>query len=300
LNCLFSSRHVETDRRQEGEEKEKEQSYQHSVALTTSYPIGASMKNPFFRKRIFLNPISTGNTSYVLAEAESSRNGEYKWGNYLLTIADCRRRIQLEFVLGTKRTRRISLAKINLLIEVLTRFRDALLKENELIEQFEQAGKKEKETTLMTKTRQLMMPNALQRSTVSKDVVIDWLGDVHKDAKIGIDVGQFGQLDLVAFLEGGETDMWILALDAFVFPADKSLLDESREEMMKRLRQIHADGGETEKGVMIVTIEGVVSGDPDLFSMNVDDAFTFKDTEQANAFVDEFFDVLRNALILDC
>lgn len=152
----------------------------------------------------------------------------------------------------------------------------------------------------MTKTRQLMMPNPLQRSTVSKDVVIDWLGEVHKDAKIGIDVGQFGQLDLVAFLEGGETDMWILALDAMTLPADKSLLNKSREEMMKRLREIHADGGETERGAIIVTIEGVLSGVPNLFSKNVDDAFTFKDKEQANAFADEFFDVIRHAVILAC
>ena len=36
-------------------------------------------------------------TSYILAEVESSRGGEYKWGHYMLTIADCRRRIQLEF-----------------------------------------------------------------------------------------------------------------------------------------------------------------------------------------------------------
>lgn len=97
-----------------------------------------------FRKRSFLNPVSTGHTSYILAEAESSHNGEYKWGTYMLTIADCRRRILIEFFLGTKRARRISIAKINLLIEVLTRFRDVLLKEHELIERFEQAGKKKR------------------------------------------------------------------------------------------------------------------------------------------------------------
>jgi hypothetical protein len=103
------------------------------------------MKNLFnLRKRVFLNPISTGHTSYILAEAESSRNGEYKWGHYMLTLADCRRRIQLEFFLGTKRARRVSLAKINLLIEVLTRFRDALIQENELIEKFEQSGKRKR------------------------------------------------------------------------------------------------------------------------------------------------------------
>jgi hypothetical protein len=140
----------------------------------------------------------------------------------------------------------------------------------------------------------------LPRSTANKEIVIDWLGEVPDDAEIGIDIGQFGQLALVAFLEGGETDMWILALDAFTLPADKSLLDESREEMVKRLREIHAEGGETNKGVMIVTIEGVVSGDPDLFSVNVDKAFTFRDRTQAEDFIDEFFDVVRHALILDC
>jgi hypothetical protein len=95
----------------------------------------------FFRKRTFLNPISTGHTSHILAEAESSNNGEYKWGHYIVTIADCRRRVQLEFFLGTKRARRVSISKINLLINVLTRFRDALKKELELIEKFEQNGK---------------------------------------------------------------------------------------------------------------------------------------------------------------
>lgn len=100
------------------------------------------MKSIFsFRKRLFLSPVSTGSTSYILVETESSRNGEYKWGTYMLTIADCRRRIQLEFFLGTKKARRISIAKLNLLIDVLTRFRDVLVKEKELIEQFEQAEK---------------------------------------------------------------------------------------------------------------------------------------------------------------
>ena len=39
----------------------------------------------------------------------------------MLTIADCRRRVQIEFFLGTKRERRRSLAKINLLMAILTR-----------------------------------------------------------------------------------------------------------------------------------------------------------------------------------
>ena len=97
---------------------------------------------------------------------------------------------------------------------------------------------------------------------MGKDVVIDWLKDVPEDAEISIDVGQFGQRDLVAFLEGGETDMWILALDAFTPPAHKSLLDQRHEAMLNRLQQIHAEGGETEHGVTIVTLKGVLSGEP--------------------------------------
>jgi hypothetical protein len=58
-----------------------------------------------YRKRVFLASISTGHTSYILTEVESSRGGEYKWGHCMLTMADCRRRIQLEFFLGTLRAR---------------------------------------------------------------------------------------------------------------------------------------------------------------------------------------------------
>ena len=95
----------------------------------------ANMKNVFsLRKRSFLSPVSTGYTSHIFAEVESSNEGEYRWGHNMLTIADCRRRVQIEFFLGTKRERRRSLAKINLLINILTRFRDALAKEITLIE----------------------------------------------------------------------------------------------------------------------------------------------------------------------
>ena len=91
----------------------------------------------FYRKRVFLASISTGHTSYMLTEAESSRGGEYKWGHYMLTMADCRRRIQLEFFLGTIRARRESLRKIDLLIKQLEQFRTALKAEANLIHQYE-------------------------------------------------------------------------------------------------------------------------------------------------------------------
>ena len=100
------------------------------------------MKYQFFRKRVFLASVSTGHTSYILAEVESSRGGEYEWGHYMLTIADCRRRIQLEFFLGTMRARRESLKKLDLLLSVLTSFRRALLAEAHAITEFERAARR--------------------------------------------------------------------------------------------------------------------------------------------------------------
>ena len=104
------------------------------------------MNNLFYRKRTFLASISTGHASYILTEVESSRGGEYKWGHYMVTIADCRRRIQLEFFLGTMRARRESLRKLDLLLNVLNSFRKALLAEAQLITEYERAGKPTKAT----------------------------------------------------------------------------------------------------------------------------------------------------------
>lgn len=93
------------------------------------------MKNIYsYRKRAFLNPVSTNHTSYILAHVESSRGGENKFGSNLIFLADCERRITLEFFIGNERDREISLKKINLLIDTLTRFRDALTQEIALIE----------------------------------------------------------------------------------------------------------------------------------------------------------------------
>jgi hypothetical protein len=99
------------------------------------------MKNLFYRKRTFLASMSTGHTSYILTEVESSRGGEYKWGHCMVTIADCRRRIQLEFFLGTIRARRESLRKLDLLLKVLSSFRKVLLAEAQLITEYERAEK---------------------------------------------------------------------------------------------------------------------------------------------------------------
>src|SRR5215207_1941736 len=102
------------------------------------------MNKFLLRKRMFLASVSTGTTSYILAEVESSRGGEHKWGHYMLTIADCRRRIQLEFFLGTVRARRESLRKLDLLLKVLGTFRNALISEAQLITDYERTSKRTK------------------------------------------------------------------------------------------------------------------------------------------------------------
>jgi hypothetical protein len=88
-----------------------------------------------YHKRAFLNPISDGAPSFIHAEAESSDEGTYVLGNYLLILGDCHRRIMLEFPLMSKRVRKKSLAKIDLLADVITHFRDAIHAEAELIDQ---------------------------------------------------------------------------------------------------------------------------------------------------------------------
>jgi hypothetical protein len=87
-----------------------------------------------FSKRAFLNPASTHLTSYIQAYVQTGPEGPDKWGDNMVLIADCKRVVQLEFFLGSKQDRRMSLAKIDLLINVLTQFRRALAKEISLIE----------------------------------------------------------------------------------------------------------------------------------------------------------------------
>lgn len=79
-----------------------------------------------FSKRVFLNPASTHLTSYIQAYVQTGQDGPDQWGDNMVIIADCKRVVQLEFFLGSKQHRRISLAKIDLLIDILTQFRAAL------------------------------------------------------------------------------------------------------------------------------------------------------------------------------
>ena len=75
---------------------------------------------------MFLNSISAGASSFVHAVADSSDEGTYLLGNYILIIADCDRRILLEFSLANARQRKASLAKIDRLFKVVNEFREAI------------------------------------------------------------------------------------------------------------------------------------------------------------------------------
>jgi hypothetical protein len=67
--------------------------------------------------------------------AESSEGGKKAYGNYVLTVADCRRIIELEFSLASPRVRKQSLSKIDLLAEIINCFKDAIHAEADLIDQ---------------------------------------------------------------------------------------------------------------------------------------------------------------------
>jgi hypothetical protein len=84
-------------------------------------------------------------------------------------------------------------------------------------------------------------------------------------------------------------------------PYAKELYAEAiNQAIMERLRRIDAAGGETETGIIIVSLQGYISGSPSLFSTDFNTAFIFKNREQAESFIKEFADELHNPQILDC
>src|SRR5258705_9174813 len=87
-----------------------------------------------YRKRVFVSPIATGSTAFIRIVVESSNHGTYTLGNYILTIADCRRIVELEFPLCTPRVRQQSLAKARVLARIINEFLEALCEEAGLID----------------------------------------------------------------------------------------------------------------------------------------------------------------------
>lgn len=92
-------------------------------------------------RREFLNAApETAHTSYVLCHVEDSESGHEAHGSNMLYIADCYRITQFDFYLGNQEAREASIAKLNLLLEILGEFGGALLKEASLIAKVEKAG----------------------------------------------------------------------------------------------------------------------------------------------------------------
>src|SRR5688572_26197094 len=87
-----------------------------------------------YLKRVFLNPIKEGAPSFIQAVADDSDEGTYLLGNYLLIIADCERRIMLKFHVSSPKARKQARAKIDRLAQVVSNFRNALIREIELID----------------------------------------------------------------------------------------------------------------------------------------------------------------------
>jgi hypothetical protein len=87
-----------------------------------------------YRKRVFLNPISLSAPSFIQAVADSSDEGTYLIGNYMLIIGDCHRNIMLEFSLANPMLRKASLAKIDRIAKVVNEFRQAVYAEARLLD----------------------------------------------------------------------------------------------------------------------------------------------------------------------
>ena len=127
----------------------------------------------------------------------------------------------------------------------------------------------------------------------TKHELLDWLMDVPEDAEIGTD----GEgLALLAILG---TNVRLLEV-GHIPNADELYAEAINQAILERLRRIDAAGGDTETGVIIVTLRGYISGVPSLFSTDFNTAFIFKNKEQAESFIKEFEEELHTPQILDC
>ena len=125
----------------------------------------------------------------------------------------------------------------------------------------------------------------------TRDQLIDWIMNVPDDAEIGTDE------EGVTLLAIRGTNVHWLAVGRI--PYAKELYSEAiNQAMMERLRRINDAGGDTAEGVVIVTLEGYISGEHKIFVTDFYEAFLFKNKEQAETFITEFVNELVNPQIL--
>jgi hypothetical protein len=99
------------------------------------------------RVRRFLNVLGYSAGAYILATVEDSskhQDDEDRWPyvDIDLTLADCGRVVSFDFDLGSRGSRRNSLRKIDIMIDTLTAFREALKEEAKLAESRERANRR--------------------------------------------------------------------------------------------------------------------------------------------------------------
>jgi hypothetical protein len=93
------------------------------------------------RVRKFLNLPGFHAGAYVFAEVEDSTNAKrsdqdgWPWVEITLKLADCDRVVSFDFEFETARDRRNSLRKIDILVDTLTSFREALYQEAAVAEE---------------------------------------------------------------------------------------------------------------------------------------------------------------------
>jgi len=117
--------------------------------------------------------------------------------------------------------------------------------------------------------------------------------DVPEDADIGTDGPGLALLAILG------TNVHLLEVGR-IPNADELYAEAINEAMMERLRRIDAAGGETETGIIIVTLQGYIPCIPSLLSTDLTTAFRFKNKGQAEIFIAEFSDELNNPQILNC
>ena len=131
----------------------------------------------------------------------------------------------------------------------------------------------------------------------TREKLIDWLADLPDNTEIGIE-----DIYLVAMVGSRTQSFMVGDLSDKSIELDLATFMGRRKDLIARLQDIHDEstGMETEQGAIVVSYDGYLCGVPDLFTNDVNEAFTFEDRAQAEEFITAFADALLNPQVLDC
>jgi hypothetical protein len=133
----------------------------------------------------------------------------------------------------------------------------------------------------------------------TREKLIDWLADLPDNTEIGIE-----DEDLIVIIDTKAHFFTVGQLPTEAIQINLDAAIATRGAMINRLREIHEEsvGQDTDEGAMIVTFEGYICGDPNLFTTDANEAFCFKDRAQAELFIADFRDAplpLMSPQVLD-